>query len=244
LAGTDLEYAVLCGPEDGSALWAAGRLRDRGVALRVVTVEELVYAPSIRYATVGTGVVTEIRLGDGTVLGPNLRGTLNRVARLPSAHLEATPSTERDYMLQELHAVLVSLLHAWPGAVVGRADPRGLCGAWWRPAEWMVAAGQAGLVGVGYRSGGSDEVPSSQTVLVVAGEAVTPSGVEVPEAVVAGSRTLAARHGGGLLGLDFAVEGAAWAFRSATPWPDLRPGGEAVVDALHAALSAREPVPA
>jgi hypothetical protein len=244
LAGTDLEYAVLCGPEDGSALWAAGRLRDRGVPLRVVTVEELVYAPSIRYATVGTGVVTEVRLGDGTVLGPNLRGTLNRVSRLPSAHLEATASTERDYMLQELHAVLVSLLHAWPGVVVGRADPRGLCGAWWRPAEWMVAAGQSGLVGVGYRSGGSDDVPSSRTVLVVAGEVVPPSGVEVPEAVVAGSRTLAARHGGGLLGLDFAVEGDAWVFQGGTPWPDLRAGGPAVVDALHSALSAREPVPA
>jgi hypothetical protein len=189
-------------------------------------------------------VVTEVRLGDGTVLGPNLRGTLNRVARLPSAHLEATPSTERGYLLQELHAVLVSLLYAWPGVVVGRADPRGLCGVWWRPAEWMVAAGRAGLVGVGYRSGGSDEVHSSQTVLVVAGEVVTPSGVEVPEAVVAGSRTLAARHGGGLVGLDFAVEGGTWAFQSATPWPDLRPGGEAVVDALHAALSVREPVPA
>jgi hypothetical protein len=189
-------------------------------------------------------VVTEVRLADGTVLGPSLRGTLNRVTRLPSAHLGATHATDRDYLLQELHAVLVSLLHAWPGVVIGRAHPRGLCGAWWRPAEWMVAAGQAGLVGVGYRSGGSDEVPSSQTILVVAGEVVTPSGVEVPEAVVAGSRTLAARHGGGLVGLDFAVEGAAWTFQSATPWPELRPGGEAVVNALHAALSAREPVPA
>ena len=87
-------------------------------------------------------------------------------------------------------------------------------------------------------------MPSTQTVLVVAGEVVTPSGVEVPDAVVAGSRTLAARHGGGLVGLDFTVEGSTWAFQSATPWPDLRPGGEAVVDALHAALSVREPVPA
>ena len=244
MAGPDLEYAVLCGPEDASALWAAGRLRDRGVPLRVVTVEELVYAPSLRYATVGTGVVTEVRLADGTVLGPSLRGTLNRVTRLPSAHLGATHATDRDYLLQELHAVLVSLLHAWPGVVIGRADPRGLCGAWWRPAEWMVAAGQSGLVGVGYRSGGADEVPVTQTVLVVGDEVIEPVGVELPDAVVAGSRTLAARHGGGLLGLDFAVDGHTWAFRGATPWPDLRPGGTAVVDALHAALLDRVPVPA
>ena len=44
--------------------------------------------------------------------------------------------------------------------------------------------------------------------------------------------------------MDFAVEGGAWVFHGGTPWPDLRPGGAAVVDALHAALSAREPVPA
>lgn len=244
MAGPDLEYAVLCGPEDASALWAAGRLRDRGVPLRVVTVEELVYAPSIRYATVGTGVVTEVRLADGTVLGPSLRGTLNRVTRLPSAHLGATHATDRDYLLQELHAVLVSLLHAWPGVVIGRAHPRGLCGAWWRPAEWMVAAGQAGLIGVGFRSGGADEVPATQTVLVVAGEVVAATGVDLPESVVIGSRTLAARHGGGLLGLDFAVDGHTWAFCGATPWPDLRPGGTAVIDTLHAALLDRQPVPA
>jgi hypothetical protein len=244
LAGRDLEYAVLCGPEDGSALWAAGRLRDRGVPVRVVTVEELAYAPSIRYATVGTRVVTEVRLADGTMLGPSLRGTLNRVTRLPSAHLVGTPATDRDYLLQELHAVLVSLLHAWPGVVIGRVDPRGLCGAWWRPAEWMVAAGQAGLVGAGYRSGGADEVPATQTVLVVAGEVVAATGVDLPESVVIGSRTLAARHGGGLLGLDFAVDGHTWVFCGATPCPDLRTGGTAVIDTLHAALLDRQPVPA
>jgi hypothetical protein len=244
LAATELAYAVLCGPEDDSALWAAGRLRDRGVPLRVVTTEELVYAPSIRYATTRAGATTRVRLADGTVLGAGLRGTLNRVVRIPSAHLGTSTPAEREYVLQELHAVLVSVLHAWPGVVVGRTDPRGLSGAWWRPAEWMVAAGRAGLVGAGYRSGGTDEPPPVRTVLVVEGQVVAPAGVDVPSDVAAGCRALADRHGGGVLGVDFGVDRGVWAFRGATPWPDLRPGGDAVVEALQRALAAREPVPA
>ncbi len=244
MAPTELAYAVLCGPEDGSALWAAARLRDRGVPLRVVTTEELVYAPSMRYAATRTGVTTRVRLADGTVLGPGLRGTLNRTVRIPTAHLDATLPTERDYVLQELHAVLVSVLHAWPGVMVGRASPRGLSGAWWRPAEWMVAAGRAGLTGAGYRSGGIDEATAVGTVLVVAGEVVAPAGFEPPGDVVAGCRELARRHGGGLIGVDFGVDDGGWRFRGGTPWPDLRPGGDAVIDALHAALLARDPVPA
>lgn len=244
MAPTELTYAVLCGPEDGSALWAAARLREHGVPLRVVTTEELVYAPSIRYATTRTGVTTRVRLADGTLLGAGLRGTLNRTVRIPSAHLDATPAAERDYVLQELHAVLVSLLHAWPGVVVGRADPRGLSGAWWRPAEWMVAAGRSGLSGAGYRSGGVDEATVVGTLLVVAGEVVAPVGLDPPGDVVAGCRELARRHGCGLIGVDFGVDVGGWTFQGATPWPDLRPGGDAVIDALCAALLARDPVPA
>ena len=240
--GRPVEYAVLCGPEDASAVWAAGELARRGSAVRLVTTEELVYSASLTHTVTPAGTTVAVRLADGAVLGPDLRGTLNRVVRIPRAHLAATPEPDRDYVLFELQAVLASLLFALPGVVVGRADPRGLCGAWWRPAEWMVAAGQSGLTGVGYRSGGADESTGPRTLLVLAGRVVAPGGTEVPDEVVAGCRALATRHGGGLLGLDFSMTPLGWAFERGTPWPDLRPGGEAVVDALHAALLSRDPV--
>ena len=239
-----VEYAVLCGPEDASAVWAARELTRRGLPVRVVTTEELVYSTSLTHRLFVDGSTVAVRLADGSILGPDLRGTLNRVVRLPRAHLAATSESDREYVLMELHAVLTSLLFALPGVVVGRADPRGLSGAWWRPAEWQVAAGQSGLTGVGYRSGGSDEVTGRQTVLVVGGEVVAPSGLEVPSGVAVGCRALAERHGGGLLGLDFSVRGPTWALAGATPWPDLRPGGAVLANALHANLLAREPVPA
>ena len=237
-----VEYAVLCGPEDASAVWAARELTRRGLPVRVVTTEELVYSTSLTHRLSADGATVGVRLADGSVLGPDLRGTLNRVVRLPRAHLASTAQKDRDYVLTELHAVLTSLLFALPGVVVGRTDPRGLSGAWWRPAEWLVAAGQSGVRGVGFRSGGCDEITGRQTVLVVGGVVVATSGVEVPSDVIVGCRALAERHGSGLLGMDFAVQGSTWAFERATPWPDLRRGGGLLAEALHAALLAREPV--
>jgi hypothetical protein len=243
-AGRPVEYAVLCGPEDAAAVWAAHELTRRGLPVRVITTEELVYSASLTHRLSADGSTVAVRLADGSILGPGLRGTLNRVVRLPCAHLAATDEKDRDYVLSELHAVLTSLLFALPGVVVGRADPRGLSGAWWRPAEWLVAAGRSGMISVGYRSGGFDEISGRQTVLVVGAAVVTPSGIDIPTDVVVGCQRLAERHGGGLLGLDFAVEGSTWAFERATPWPDLRPGGALLADALHATLLSRERVPA
>lgn len=237
-----VEYAVLCGPEDAAAVWAARELTRRGLPVRVVTTEELVYSAGLVHTVGPAGATVAVRLADGSVLGPDLRGTLNRVLRIPRDHLAATNETDRDYVLVELQAVLTSLLAALPGRVVGRADPRGLSGAWWRPAEWVVAAAQAGLTTVGYRSGGSDVPGPTSTVLVVAGDVVVPDGSQLPGPVAEACRALAERHGGGVLGIDLVTDSGM--FVSATPWPDLRPGGPAVVDALHAAMVARERVPA
>jgi hypothetical protein len=233
---------VLCGPEDAAAVWAAHELTRRGFPVRIVTTEELVYSAGLTHTVSRAGTSVAVRLADGSVLGPDLRGTLNRLVRIPRAHLAATPAADRDYVVAELHAVLTSLLFSLPGVVVGRADPRGLSGAWWRPAEWMVAAGRSGLTGLGYRTGGVDETAATRTVLVVAGEVVGPADVEVPREVAAGCQALGVRHGGGLLGVDFAVDGERWAFAGATPCPDLRPGGSAVVEVLQAALLDRERV--
>jgi hypothetical protein len=238
--GRLVEYAVLCGPEDAAAVWAAHELTRRGLPVRIVTTEELVYGTLVH--TVGrAGASVAVRLADSSVLGPDLRGTLNRVLRIPRDHLAATGDADREYVLAELQAVLTSVLVALPGVVVGRANPRGLGGAWWRPAEWMVAAARAGLTTVGYRSGGCDEHGRTSTVLVVADQVVTPDLV-LPKDVEAACRALACAHGGGVLGLDLVTD--SWELVGATPWPDLRLGGEPVVQALHSALAVRERVPA
>jgi hypothetical protein len=237
---------VLCAPEDRSALWAAGALGAHGLPVRVVTTEELVYSTSVTH-TVGAGpVTTAVRLRDGGVLGPDLLGTLNRVSRIPTDHLAGASSLDRDYAVQELHALLTSVLHGLPGQVLGRPDARGLCGAWWRPAEWMVAAGRAGLRGVGHRSGAADPLPAGRrmTVLVIGGRVVGSGPADaLPEAVQGACVILAAGHGSGLLGIDLVHDGRGWLFAGATPLPDLSAGGAAGVEAMVATLSAGQIVP-
>lgn len=237
-----IAYAVLCGPEDAAAVWAAHELTRRGLPMRVVTTEELVYSAALTHTVSRSGASVAVRLGDGSLLGPELRGTLNRVVSIPRAHLAGTPSPERDYVLAELHAVLTSLLFALPGAVVGRAGPRGLSGAWWRPAEWMVAAARAGLDTSGWRSGGADDTGPTSRVLVVAGQVLASEGGPLAADVESACRALAEAHGGGVVGIDLLADSAT--FVGATPWPDLRLGGSAAVEALCTALVACERVPA
>lgn len=237
-------HAVICGPEDASAVWAAEALSASGLPVRLVTTEELVYSTSFTH-TLRSGVVTTVvRLPDGAVLGPDLLGTLNRVSRIPTDHLAGAAPGDREYALQELFALLTSVFHGLPGAVLGRPDARGLCGAWWRPAEWVVAAARAGLQCVGYRSGATDPLPTTTraTVLVIGGHVVAdPTLGSLPDEVRLGCVQLAASHGSGLLGVDLVRDDRNWLFCGGTPLPDLRAGGAEGVRALAAALVAQSP---
>jgi hypothetical protein len=71
-------------------------------------------------------VRTLVRLRDGSVVGPHLVGTLNRVTRIPSEHLGGASLPDREYAVQELFALLTSAFHGLPGTVLGRPDARGL----------------------------------------------------------------------------------------------------------------------
>jgi hypothetical protein len=241
-----VRYAVLCGPEDASAVWAAGALAAHGLPVRLVTTEELVYSTSFTHTLTAAGVVrTAVRLRDGSVVGPHLLGTLNRVTWIPSDHLAGASVTDREYAVQELFALLTSVFHGLPGTVLGRPDARGLCGAWWRPAEWMVEASRAGLRCVGHRTGMVDALPADRvTVLAIQGRVVdgTPAAA-LPEEVRDGCARLAGRHGSGLLGIDLVPHGGSWLFAAATPVPDLRVGGPMVVAALAEALASGAPAP-
>jgi hypothetical protein len=244
-----VQYAVLCGPEDRSAVWAAGCLRAQGLPVRLVTTQELVYSASLVHTVGAEGTTASVRLGDGAVLGPDLRGTLNRMTWVPTAHLSGASSVDQQYAQQELQAVLTSLVHGLPGVVLGRPHGRGICGAWWRPVEWLVEAGRVGLRGHGYRSGAPEDLAAAVAgagvgVVVVDGELVGPPGWTAPEDVVAGCLALAARHGSGLVGLTLLPDAGGWALATGTPLPDLEALGAPLVDALHRRLLATSRVAA
>jgi hypothetical protein len=216
----------------------------------VVTTQELVYSASLVHTVTAEGTTASVRLSDGALLGPALRGTLNRMTWVPHDHLAGASGADREYAVQELQAVLTSLVHGLPGVLLGRPHGRGISGAWWRPAEWMVEAGRAGLRVHGYRSGApAGDLAAAVTdagvgVVVVDGELVAPPGWTALDEVTDGCVALAARHGSGLVGLTFLPDRRGWALAAGTPLPALEVLGAPMADALHRSLLARRRVAA
>lgn len=239
-ASGPVRWMVLCSPEDPSGPWAWAGLRQRGLDdIRLISVDALAYSTSLTHRVAASGATAvEIAGPDGTLIGPDLLGTLNRTGLLPVQHLCRADAADREYAIQELYALFTSILHALPGTVVNRAGPRGLSGPVLRDTDWAATAGSCGLA-VEHRrwpSGPDDLTAGPRQRLFVVGSAVVPTGLPAPTDVADGCRTLADHHGVELLGVDFCVDGGHWLFSTADSTPDLRPGGEPLLDALAAVL--------
>jgi hypothetical protein len=232
-------WLVLCTTDDLAALWAARGLTARGLQpLEVVTAEALAFNRRFEHRLVAGQPSVKITLADGRVIdSATVRGTLNRLQIIPGSHLRAN-AIDRQYAEQELSALYLSWLYALPGMMLNRPTPHGLCGEWRHPAEWVWLANQAGLATAPY---GQDEtrpaaLPLTQsslanrTIIVVDGLCC---GALAPEEVTAGCLRLSKLAATPLLGIDFNfAPGGEWTFSKATPFPDLRLGGDKLYDAL------------
>jgi hypothetical protein len=243
-------WLVLSQAGDESARWAEAGLRARGLApLELVLAGQLVAA---RWAhRVGAGAASvEAELPDGRrICGEAVRGVLNRLYTPPDDLLPLVAPDDRDYARQELMAFYMSWLYALPGPMLGRPSPQGLSGAWRHVSEWRWFAARAGLPTEPYRLTSRDlgadgygdpagHAPGARTVVVVAGRAV---GRDVPEAVLEGSVRLAALAETDLLGVEVAPSPmGTLSFAGASPLPDLRLGGEELLDVLAHALCGGE----
>ncbi len=241
-------WLVLSSSTDASAHWAYGGLRARGFApLEMISAEALAYSQRWEHRLGSDGVGISLTLSDGrTISNGEVRGVLNRLTYVPTQHLFVT--RDHDYMSQEFTAFFMSWLYALPQPVLNRPTPQGLCGPWRHVSEWVLLASQAGLPTLPFRQSSLDTInemkverkvfpagtPIIQTITV--GSHVS-SPQKMPPEIDEGCRRLAAMTGTALLGVDFArTPAGAWAFAGATPVPDLRPGGEPLLDALATAL--------
>jgi hypothetical protein len=235
-------WLVVCPAADLSALWAYRGLRARGLEpLELVAAEVLAHALRWDHRLGTTGTTIEIELADGRrISGDQVRGTLNRLVHVPADGVVAAHSDDRDFAAQELNALYLSWLSALPGPMLNRPTPQGLCGAWRHLSEWTWLAARAGLTVAPCRldsadphsSSGAASTAGSRQAIVVAGRVCGPA---LPPAAEAGSRRLAALAETPLLGVDFAATAdGQWTFVGATPVPDLRRGGEALLAALAA----------
>ena len=237
---------ILCEASDDSALWAAGALQARGLAPVVLNDLDLAAVQTWRHTVGATGAHSELRLPDGTQLrGGEIRGALNRLSFLPRAWLSRIGGPDREYAVQEMYALYLSWLHSMAGRKLNPPVPQGLCGNVRHPSAWTALAYRAGLPVKPFRQSSRDDPTAfwtrsaqrgTQSVVVV-GRRVF--GLEsIVDAHRQGCLRLAQDSGCPLLGIEFepGCDGR-WRFSGATLMPDLRPGAEALADALAEELS-------
>lgn len=238
---------VICEDWDFAALWAADRLRSRGLAVEILTGVELAAAERWEHRLGEAGATFALTLagGERRVSSGEVRGTLNRLSFVPSAWLQRIGGPDRDYAIQEMHALYLSWLAALPGPVLNRPTPQGLSGNWRHPSGWAALAGQAGLPAARYRQSSEDDpaeawqpagAPPEAIAFVVGERVIAPP--DLPTHFHEACRRLARAAGAGLLGIEFMPEAAGeWRFTGASVMPDLVRGGEPLADALAHALA-------
>lgn len=244
-------WLVLCASSDLAGRWAFESLRARCLApVELVTSESLAYA-RWDHRIGSADVSVAITLPDGrTIHHDEVRGVLNRLAFTPPESLTLIHQSDRGYVQQELNAFFLSWLHALPGPMLNRPTPQGLCGRMRYWSEWCHLAVTAGLPIATYRQSSRMAVPPfalharaphigpELTTVTVVGDRVV--GPAVPASVASACVRFAALARTPLLGLEFSSDGTrAWQLSGVTPLPDLRWGGEAVIDALEQALCGR-----
>lgn len=180
----------------------------------------------------------------------------------PRAGARARPE-DREYGANELWAFFLSWLAALPPPVVNPPSVSALSGSFHSSAEWTRLAAQSGLPVSPWQAvispgpneyfdvsalGNADPSTPRRTVFVV-GDVVLPcpaypplpggASPPLPSAIMTGVRNLARTVSASLLSVDFLLEpgaGTPQVFAGAETLPDLRLGGEPLLDALAAML--------
>jgi len=248
-------WLVLCPSDDLAALWAFHGLKERGLeSLELVTVETLGLGVRWDHRVSTQRVSLGFTLADGRCIRDgDLQGTLNRLSYPPLDSLVLFQPADREYVRQELTSFFLSWLSALPGPVINRPTPWGLAGQWRHVSEWAALAARAGLPVPPYHLTSRDlHEPTSPamrlvphgvaiTTLIVAGSAVV--GASAPPSIREGCLRLAGLADTALLGVEFLADPqAGWLFAGATPLPDLRLGGEPLLDALALLLRGKQGV--
>ncbi len=236
-------FLVLCSSNDYGARWAFTGLKNLGLApVELVTSEELAYSRFWEHRVGVASASVRLTLPDGRIIcSSGVSGVLNRLLWAPQELVNYARPVDRDYASQELSSFYLSWLSALPGKVINRPTPQGFCGRWRHTSEWALLAQRAGLPAPpfrqttqhepeqGYRSLAPQDVPV-ESVVVLGGDVF---GTALPEDTLGACRRFAALAGDPLLGIDlFRAKDGRWNFATATPYPELTRGGEALLTRL------------
>ncbi len=249
--GASVEWLILCHSTDAAALWAARGLQRRlDERVEVVTPELLAFATLSEHQISPDGQLVHIQLADGRLIrSERLRGVVNRIVSPWVGHWLSNGPGDAEYVMAEAVAFHLGWLSALTVPVLNPPSPSSLAGAFLRPGELRLLAFQMGIACVPFtRSTRDDRGPDGSdaswplraaNAVVVAGRAF---GVQTTPSLNDRCVRLSEALQTPLLGLTFRPDPAGEpSLECATPLPDLRVGGEALIDVLAGALAEGAP---
>ena len=238
-------WLIACHPGDDAALWVARGLTRRGLdPVEVLSAESLAYSTAIEHRLGAGAPSVRIGVADGrTVASDRVRGIVNRIVHPPMGHLAVSREEDREYAMQEVSALFLSWLTAMPGPVLNRPAPFAMAGPSLDSLQWHALAARAGLpvpalrVPDGRNGHGAAWAIPDCNVVVACGAVF---GATPPGPARDSCLRLAELSGAEILGIELRRNGGEeWRFAGAHPMPDLRVGGEALVDHLATELTTR-----
>ena len=139
------------GDETAIQVYAMLRARYGEEQVKLVSSEELVFAPYWMHLLEDMQVITDIHLSNGVLLNSlDIGVVFNRLHEMTMLHFST--EVDRDYATREMTALCLSWLASLPCPVVNRPTPTGLGAQTRSHAEWLFLAGKAGFSVQGYHS--------------------------------------------------------------------------------------------
>jgi len=241
-------WLILCAPGDEVARWSwDGVRRLAPCPVELVTSDDVESAEYFRHVLCEKATL-EVRLRDGRRLRTgSILAVLNRLPSASNYWLHRVDSADAQYAFLEFEAIYRSWLFCLPARVLNRPGNGGLCGPYFHPTEWRVAAVRAGLQVVPFQQQSDDLAtwPSADSdshdvnIVMLEGRFFGP---QLTRMMKRQCVRLARDLRCDVLGLRFEQDrSGALLFKDATPCPDLSIGGPALIDTLAAALSGIQP---
>ena len=229
---------------DSAASWLARQWRERLGArageLLLLSAPALTLCGRWQLVVMGRGTHTrlQVTLGEGAATrrydidSAQLRGVLHR----PYAPWVAEATTDRAYVVQERHALLLTWLNGLGARCINLPMADALAGPAWSAPQWRWHAQRCGMPVAAWPDRQDAAAPLLR-LLVAGRQSFSVNGPALGPAWHSAAQKLAAAAGCALLGLYLTQDVAgSWRFALASVQADPRTGGRAAADALADAM--------
>lgn len=232
-------FWMLLHADDAPGIWLYRRLRQQGVVVELVTVDEWFCNQVFTLTMDETTADTYLRLQDGRVWNlEQTRAVMARVRSMPTVACQLFAQSEKDYVAQEWQAIFMAWADLMP-MLFNQPTPMGMSGRNRSTGEWSQLADSVGFDTIPFFYDSAVGIVAQTDLhhaqrfdlLVYRGRCYG-NPVLLSASVEEMACALQVASGEQLLGVSLSMSAAGFVFMGASTHPDLRLGGDGFVDAI------------